>query len=117
MRRTSTPRTVAASSPSPRRSSRRARTSAARTPTTTTGVASVTVRVPDWTIEPLPHANRPIVSCSNSTRRTVVSEWSASMMAEPASTSRVGPSGPPRARMSTSPAAASPPRNARPPWR
>ena len=42
----------------------------------------------------------------------MVSDESASIVAEPASTSRVGPSAPPRAIASTSAAAASPPTNA-----
>ena len=60
----------------------------------------------------MPHANRPMVFCANSIIKTVVTELRARPIADPASTSRVGPDAPPRETTSTRPLAASPPKNA-----
>ena len=70
---------------------------------------------PYWPSEPLPQAKSPTVCSRNSSSSVMVTASSASAIAEPARTSRVGPAPPPEASTSTSPAAASPPRKASPP--
>jgi hypothetical protein len=81
----------------------------------TSGPIQVTDDSPYCASEPLPHANRPLVSVRNSRSSVTVTESSAIAIAEPASTSRVGPDPAPEARVSTRAAAARPPTKARPP--
>jgi len=68
--------------------------------------------MPSWDRLPLPQANSPLVSSSNSTSRVEVPACRARASADPASTRRVVDDAAPPASPSTTPAAASPPAKA-----
>jgi hypothetical protein len=84
-------------------------------PRATIGAICPTASRSVWTSVPLPHAKVPIVSSRYSSNSSVVTPASAIATAEPARINRVGPDAPPADRLSTSTAAASPPRKAIPP--
>ncbi len=72
-------------------SSRPDSATSAAPPSSTSGPIQVTDDRPYWPSEPLPQANRPVVSVRNSSSSVTVTASRAIAIAEPASTSRVGP--------------------------
>ncbi|CAM5260556.1 hypothetical protein SGRI78S_03010 [Streptomyces griseus subsp. griseus] len=106
-----TPTTAAPSSPRARMSSRRPISISPANATSATGVSRSMDCMPIWASEPLPQANSPVVCWERRSSSIPLSPDRASVSAEPASTSRIGPA-PARDRPRTTPAASSPPRKA-----